>query len=424
MKSRLFLGSVMVLAVGVGLLVGLAPGCSSEGVVPPGEGGGGDSNRISPAEVDGRLVSANTRFGFRVFSGLVEGGVPGNVFISPSSVSFALTMTLNGAAGETEEAMAEALEIRDLSMEEVNEANAALVAWLEQADPRVTLAIANSLWGREGVPFYPEFLETNEAYFGAEVQSLDFADRRAPGIINEWVSRATRGKITEIVDAIPSEAILYLINAVYFKGPWKTEFDPSETRDRPFTLADGTEKPVPIMHQEGTFDYLRGDGFQAVGLPYGEGRMRMYVFLPDADSGLEAFLAELDATLWEEWMARFRPMEGDLGLPRFEVEYEEDLSALLKSLGMAIAFDQYEADFSRMLPVSSLQNAYISRVKHKTYVKVNEEGTEAAAATSVEVGITSVPQRFTMVVDRPFFFAIRDDATGTVLFLGAIVDPA
>jgi serine protease inhibitor len=402
----------------------LVVGCTSDGVAPAGDDRS-DPKRVSPGDVDRRLVEANTRFAFNLFSELVSDGATENIFVSPPSISFALSMTLNGAAGETYEAMANALEAGELSAEEINHANATLMAWLEQAEPKVVLSIANSLWAREGIPFYPAFLKANETYFDAEVSSLNFRDPASVNRINNWVSEETHERITEIVDSIPAEAILYLINAIYFKGTWATEFDVAKTRDRSFTLLDGASKSHPTMHQfKERHLYLRRDGFQSVSLPYGEdGRIGMYVFLPDKDSSLDEFLGDLSAEAWEEWMSGFYEMEGDLGLPRFEIEYEINLNNVLAALGMGIAFDEYGADFSRMLPVSSTANAYISKVLHKTYVKVNEEGTEAAAVTSVEVGITSIPDRFVMIVDRPFFIAIRDSETGTILFMGAIVEP-
>ncbi len=400
-------------------------GCGGDGTAPTDGSGRDPSSRVSPTDVDERLVSANTRFAFHLFSELVGDGVEENLFVSPPSIAFALTMTLNGADAETYEAMAEALEISDLTLEEINEANAVLMAWLEQADPKVQLFIANSLWAREGIPFRQEFMEVNTEYYGAEVTNLNFRDPRAVDVINGWVNEATREKIPTIIDRIPPEAILYIINAIYFKGLWTEPFDEADTREEPFTLPNGSEVIHPLMHQTEYYRYLEDPGFQAVSLPYGEdGRFSMYVFLPDEASSLDEFLGKLSSETWEDWMSRFRSMKGSLGFPKLEVEYETLLNEVLSDLGMGVAFDPGGADFSRMYRVSAFQNVYIDRVKHKTYVKVDEEGTEAAAVTSVGIGITSGPTEFFhMIVDRPFFFAIRDNETGTILFMGTVVDP-
>ena len=381
--------------------------------------------KLAKEPVPPNLVAANTRFAFKLFRELAAQDAGKNLFISPSSVSLALAMTYNGADGTTQTAMANALELGGMSLEEVNQANLVLLSNLAYADEKVRLAIANSLWSREDMPFYPDFIDRNRHYYGAEVTNLDFTDPKTPDIINAWVNRNTNGKITKIIDAIPPEMILYLINAIYFKGEWSEQFDLKNTRDQEFTLLDGSKKAVPMMHQSDTYRYYRGDSFQAVSLPYGEKRFSMYVFLPDESSSLAALQERLTADVWEGWMAQFHPMGGDIGLPRFELEYEKQLNDALKATGMEIAFDPERANFGKMLPVSPSRNAYISEVKHKTYVKVNEEGTEAAAVTSVGMGISSVsvPQRFTMIVDRPFFVAIRDDTSRTVLFMGSIVDP-
>ena len=386
---------------------------------------GAADRKLADVPVPADLVSANTRFAFELYRQVLKQDAGKNVFISPASVSIALAMTYNGADGSTKEAMARTLELGDMALDDVNQANLILLSNLAYADSKAILAIANSLWSRENMPFYPDFIDRNRKYFGAEVTNLDFDDPNSVNVINDWVRRNTNGKIPKIVEDIPPEMILYLINAIYFKGTWSDEFDPKQTRDEEFTLLDGSKKRVPMMHQTKSYRYLPGSGFQAASIPYGDSaRFSMYVFLPDPGSSLEAFQGNLTAENWETWMASFGEMEGNLGLPRFEIEYEKKLNDVLKAIGMDIAFDPGQANFGKMLPVSGSANAYISEVKHKTYVKVNEEGTEAAAVASVGIGYTSVPQRFTMVMDRPFFVVIRDNVSGTILFMGSIVDPA
>jgi serine protease inhibitor len=371
-----------------------------------------------------KVASATTEFGFELFEQVVKQHPSKNIFVSPSSVAFALTMTYNGAAGTTQEAMARTLRFAGMDLHDVNRGHAVLKEVLENPDPQVQLEIANSLWARKGIRFRPEFLAANRSFYDAEVMVLDFRDPGSLSAINGWVNRKTKGKIDRIVDRIDPSSILFLINAVYFKGKWTEPFDENVTREHPFTLLDGRQKSHPMMFQSGRYRYLEGEGFQAVSLPYGEGRVSMLVFLPSRDSSLHAFHTSLSRQAWDGWMTRFRYMEGDIALPRLKLDYEATLNEALKALGMAIAFDRNRANFERMCP--SPPRLYIDQVKHKTFVEINEEGTEAAAVTSVEMKATAMPppeKHFTMVVDRPFFFAIRDNDTGTILFVGSIVEP-
>ena len=374
--------------------------------------------------VDSRLVSANTTFGFKLFAKVAEQDGGKNIFISPASIGLALAMTYNGAAGETKDGMARALEIQGMNHLELNQAYSQLRTALESADPKVQLSIANSLWGKKGVEFNPSFIERNKQYYGAEITALDFNDPGAPAAINSWVSDKTKGKIDKIIDRIESQAILFLINAIYFKGAWSAEFDKAKTRPDQFTTLAGLQKPHPMMNQSGKYRYYEGKDFQAVSLPYGGGRISMYIFLPAKSTSLGAFQKGLNAANWDSWMRAFVETQGDIAVPRFRVEYEIGLNEALKQLGMGTAFDADRADFSGI--AKSSENVFISRVKHKAFAEVNEEGTEAAAATSVEMSVTSVmrPRKsFRMIVDHPFFCAIRDNTTGALLFMGSIVDP-
>jgi serpin B len=374
--------------------------------------------------IDSRLVSANTRFGFKLFSEVAARNAGKNVFISPSSVALALAMTYNGADGETRQAISRGLELKEMSLEDANRANLQLKSALEKADPKVQLQIANSLWARKEISFRPDFLERNKEFYGAEVTELDFNDPNSPAAINDWVSRKTNGKIERIVDQIDRDSILFLINAIYFKGKWTAEFKKEETREDNFTTGDGRQKKHPMMTQSGKYNYFDGKKFQAVSLPYGDRRLSMYIFLPAKGSTLAELQKSLTAENWEKWMDEFDQTPGDIVVPRFRVEYEVELNDALAALGMGVAFDPDRANFSKM--AQGDEQIAIKKVKHKTFAEVNEEGTEAAAATSVEMTVTSVQvprERFRMVVDRPFFCAIRDNQSGAVLFMGAINDP-
>ena len=374
--------------------------------------------------VDGSVVTANTKFGFSLFNEIRKTEQDKNIFISPFSVSVALAMTLNGAAGETEQAMTNTLQLHGLDSESINTGYAGLRQTLLTSDPKVTLTIANSLWARQGFSFKPDFLQRNTQFFGAEISTLDFDNSSASKTINQWVDTNTNGKIQKIVgDQIDPITVLFLINAIYFKGTWQKEFDPSKTREGPFHLANGDEKQVPMMRQQRWYPYYREENFQAISLAYGDGQMSMYIFLPDRESDLNIFLENLNAESWENWMSQFHEQDVSLVMPKFKLEYGKTLNDPLKALGMDVAFDPELADFSRMASLE-FGNLYIEKVVHKTFVEVNEEGTEAAAATSVEVGVKSVPPPpISFSVDRPFFFAIRDNETKTVLFMGIVVEP-
>jgi serpin B len=370
---------------------------------------------------DNWLTSATTRFAFKLFAQLTQHERGKNIFISPASVFLALAMVYNGAAGETQGGMAEALELAGVSLDEVNRAGAELLRSLQSTDPQVHLAVANSLWGRQGIAFDREFQRRCVEFYAAEVETLDFADPRAPSAINGWVRQHTNGKIEKILDWINRDTLLVLLNAIYFKGNWTRLFDRQRTEARAFHLLGGGQKQLPLMAQSGEYSYCEGPDFQAVSLPYGGERLSMYVFLPEQRGGLAAFQQRLSDANWSAWMRQFRKTEGTIALPRFKLEYEVTLNQALQTLGMAAAFDARRADFAGM-GAGALK---IDEVKHKTFVEVNEEGTEAAAVTAVTMMRASfVPKRtFRMVVDRPFFCAIRDNQIGTILFMGAILDP-
>ena len=376
------------------------------------------------AALDPRLTAANQAFGFKLFSQLVGQDASRNLLISPTSISMALSMLYNGAAGNTQQAMTKTLELQGLSLSELNQANAALLTALEQADPAVKLSIANSLWGRDGIAFNPDFLQQTQMFYQAEIASLDFNSPDAVGRINGWVSQNTNGKIPQIIDQIDPAQILFLINAVYFKGNWTTQFDPAKTTEQPFHRFDGSQKLHPLMAQRGQYLYTETEQFQAISLPYGNRRLSMDIVLPKAGSSLNEVYRNLDAATWETWRGQFRRREGEIRLPKFTFEYDTNLIPALEALGMGDAFGE-RADFSNLSQSKSQGKLQVDQVKHKSFIEVNETGTEAAAVTSIGVRATSINPvpPFQMTVDRPFFCAIRDSETGTLLFIGSVVDP-
>jgi len=385
-------------------------------------GTGSDQQRVPSrplTSLEKALVSADNSFGFKLFTAVNKDETGKNVFVSPLSVSMALGMTLNGANGATRDSMARTLEFAGLSQSDINTSYKSLITLLTGLDPNVTFQIANSIWYRPYLNVEKEFKDVNKEYFNAEITSLDFDDPSAPGIINSWVDRSTNGKITKIIEGgIPWEIVMYLINAIYFKASWTYRFDENLTRDDLFELPDGTKKPCRMMFQKATFRYFGNGELQAIDLPYGDAGFSMTVLLPKPGTKIDAFVSQLTEQRWKEWTAAFGKLELDVYLPKFKLEYEKKLNDVLKAMGMAIAFSTTDADFTK---IDKRGGLFISEVKHKTFVQVDEEGTEAAAVTSVGVGLTSAGPEFR--ANRPFVFVIRDSHSGSILFVGKIVEP-
>ncbi|WP_419165589.1 serpin family protein [Candidatus Palauibacter sp.] len=399
-----------------GALLLLAPAGCGEPFTGP--SGGVDEitqlpRALSAAEIE--LIAANNRFAFGL---LAQANRPGaNLFLSPLSASMALGMTMNGAAGETWNQMRDALGFGSLTEEEINASYESLLELLSGLDPAIETAVGNSVWTRQGFPVHADFLDAVREAFDAEVAELDFAHPSASERINEWVEAATRGRIEDMVPAaIPNAVVMYLINAIYFKGSWTLRFDPSDTRSQLFHLDDGSTLTVPLMTIATDLPYQENSRFQAVDLPYGGRAFSMTVLLPKQGVSVDALAASLDAGEWEDIAAGFRETDLQLFLPRFRMAYERTLNDDLAALGMVDAFD-HRADFTRLSPVGGL---WISEVKQKSWVDVNEEGTEAAAAT-----VVSIVERSGHVVraDRPFLFFIRERLSGTILFAGKLSSP-
>ncbi|MDW7672676.1 MAG: serpin family protein, partial [Bacillota bacterium] len=315
-----------------------------------------------------------------------------------------------------------------VDLERFNANNLARLYLLQEADPEVTLNIANSLWVREGEELDPAFVERNQSHYDAMVQALNFDDPEAAATINAWVKDRTGGLIEDIVEPpIDAQTILFLVNAIYFQGDWTVPFNPDNTVKDVFHGPDGEINEVPFMYRSSEFRYAEKVGaFQAVRLPYGKDeRLAMIVFLPAEGTSVVDVAMELDAASWNEWRWELRSREGQLWLPRFTMEYEKTLNQALEELGMDIAFDEGRADFFGMIPRDEGLRLFISEVKHKAFITVDEEGSEAAAATSVEIAVTSAPptEPFQMKVDRPFIFLIHDQETNEVLFTGSVADP-
>jgi serpin B len=368
------------------------------------------------------LIESDNKFGIKLFKEIVKETGDSNVFISPLSVSMALGMTYNGADGSTKEAMEKTLELSGLTMEEVNESYKNLIHLLTQLDPNVEFNIANSIWYRQGITPLDDFLNRCRDYFYALVTGMDFSAPDAADIINGWVDENTRGKIKEIVrKPIRPDIIMYLINAIYFKGTWTYQFDKDQTEDDWFYLADDSAVRCRMMEQRAIYDYYLDDEFVAVDLPYGDGKFSMTIFLPNWDKDVNDLIDRLDQDSYDLWISSLSTPEDsfDVYIPKFKLKYGLKLNDVLKSLGMEIAFGP-GADFSKMYQGGGV---WIDKVLHKTFVEVNEEGTEAAAVTSVSI-CSSASQGFSsFMVNRPFMFVIRESESGTILFVGKIIDP-
>jgi serpin B len=373
----------------------------------------------SLSAAEGRVRGAANRFTFALFGRLGQAQRGSNVFVSPLSASMALAMTMNGAAGSTLDQMRSTLALGDAPPEEINRGYEGLITLLRGLDRAVEFRIANSIWHERTFPFHRSFFDAVRGPFGAEVRGLDFGSPSALSTINAWVNGQTNGKIPKILDQIPADARMYLLNAIYFKGSWRRRFDPARTENGQFTTAAGVTQPVRLMHSQHEMRYLETAELQAADLAYGGDAFAMTVILPKPGTDVETLAASLDGQRWTALVDGLRESEVNLYLPKLKLEYERALNDDLEALGMRQAFVPGGADFTRMSPVG--RDLYISLVKHKSYVDVDEEGTEAAAVTSVEIRVVSAPIVPTMRVDRPYLFAIRDRLSGTILFIGKIV---
>jgi len=389
---------------------------------------GTDDPGIKDITIDAKsekLVEADNEFGLDLFKKVYDDPeTPGNFMISPLSVSLALSMAYNGANTETKEEMKEAMRLDGLTPEEINNAYKSLVEALTSADDKVMMEVANSIWYRNNYSVQQSFLDINKNYYDAEVNAADFNNPETVDLINGWVSDKTHEKIPEIIKAIPSDAVMYLINAIYFNGTWTKEFNPESTQEFSFENEKGNYVVAELMGRKDSLNYFSNETFSAIELPYGKGNFNMMVMLPNYDKSVGEVIGQLSPSNWEKWQKAFVHTNSvDIRLPKYKIEFEIMLNDILKSMGMQQAFTT-SADFSGINPARDL---YISMVKHKTFVEVDEEGTEAAAVTIIGFTNTSVnpvgPQWIPFYCTRPFLFAITEKETGAILFMGKVGDP-
>ena len=374
-----------------------------------------------------KLAAANNAFAFNLLRQIAKEQPAANIFISPYSAATVLQMVANGAVGQTKTEMQQVLATKALPPDMVNAgAQAAAQSLNSLNNTNLILTTANSIWYQGGRPVNPDFLALNRQFFGSTIEPMDFADPHAVDVINAWANEKTRGRISHLADGMidPQNTRMFLANAVYFKGKWSDPFQPDDTKNRTFHLRGGGQKEIPMMTQSKTFTYRHGTGYQAVRLPYEGENLAMYVFLPETNSSLEHLLGILNGDRWQRvTKPGFSEKDGTVVLPKFKLEYSVELAPPLQSLGMKLAFDRKQADFSGIA-----SNLYVSAARQKTFVEVKEEGTEAAAVTAVMMELSTGPEppreHFDMIVDRPFVFLIEDNRTGMILFMGVMFDPA
>lgn len=368
-----------------------------------------------------QLVTSSDDFAFRLFKQVYNSEPNKNLFVSPLSISMALGMTMNGADGTTYDAMKSALSLKTFTRQQANETYHSLMSLLTTIDPKVTMNIGNSIWYNKNYSFQTDFIETNKKYFNAIVNAMNFLDPATINVINNWVKTATKDKIEKIVEEISPQTIMYLINAIYFKGVWKLQFDKTKTYDDFFTTESGKRVAVKMMQQESDVSTYSNDLFTAVELPYSSGSYSMMLLLPNSSKKLKDVADFFSKNNFDTISKNFSISKKNLFLPRFKLEYKLKLNDALIALGMGEAFDPAKANFTKLY--SGVGNAYISDVLHKTYVDVNEEGTEAAAVTSVEIRVTSIMNN-DIKFNKPFLFLIREKNSGAILFIGTVNDPS
>jgi serpin B len=364
------------------------------------------------------IVTAANAYSFALWRTINDSLAAENVFVSPLSASFALGMTMNGASGATYDEMRSALQFGNIDLAAIDSGYKSLIALLTSLDPSTTMQIANAIFYSQTFPFNSSFTQTVATYFDAAVTPRDFHDLQGTmTAVNGWASSKTNGRIPQVLDSVDPSAVMYLLNAIYFKGSWRDRFDPAETQDATFHAVSG-DQSSKLMHREGKMLYAETSDYQAVDLPYGDSAFTMSVVLPKDGRSVESVAASLTPTAWQSLSGAFAPREVDLSLPRVTLSWKRDLRGNMNALGMRTAFVD-GADFTRMSPLGN--QLVMSLLQQNTFVSIDETGTEAAAVTVGGISVTSAPVITTVRVDRPFIFVIRERLSGTILFMGKIV---
>jgi serine protease inhibitor len=368
------------------------------------------------------LIESGNAFAFDIFSQVLKStGENENVMISPLSISYALSMTLNGASGTTRVAMLDALRLNGISVDAINNSYKNLTAALLSVDKRVLMSIANSVWIENNFTVKKSFTDILTDYYNADAEKFDINDASAPDKMNAWIEDNTNGLIKEMIDKLQDNTVMLLINAIYFKGKWKSQFDESNTIQIPFYKSAGNQVNVPMMKLKTDFNVYAGNGFVLAEFPYGQGNFVMDVILPNEQNGLSNTLASVSDASFAAWLSQMSARETDVSFPRFKYGFKKTLKEVLSDMGMGIAFTD-EADLSN---ITDQYDLLINDVTHQSFIETNEEGTEAAAATVVEVGVTSFPPAaLVFKMDHPFLYIIRETTTNSIIFMGRVADPS
>jgi serpin B len=366
------------------------------------------------------LIESENSFAFDIFKKVIENeGGSENIIISPLSISYALSMTLNGANGATRNAMLEALRVNGITPEIINNSYKNLSEALLNVDKRVLISIANSVWTENNFVVKKPFTDILTGFYNAESKSFDINDPLAPKQINSWIESKTNGLIKNMIDKLNDNTVMLLINAIYFKGKWKSQFDVKNTIQRSFDKPGGATSEVPMMKQTSDFKIFTGEAFVLAEFPYGQGNFVMDVILPDDQNGVNGIIPLINDNSFKGWLNQMSERETDLTFPRFKYGYKKQLKDVLTDMGMGIAFSD-NADFSNISNLDLL----INDVTHQAFIETNEEGTEAAAATIVDIVATSMPAApFILNIDHSFLYIIRETTTNSILFMGRVVDP-
>ena len=367
------------------------------------------------------LIKSENTFAFDIFSKTAaNSGTSENVIISPLSISSALSMTLNGAGGSTREAMLQALRINGITPETINNSYKSLSEALLTVDKRVLISIANSVWIEKNFIVKKPFIDILTTFYDAESNGFNISDPLAPTKINNWIDTKTNGLIKNMISRLDDNTVMLLINAIYFKGKWKSQFNKDNTAKKTFYKPDVGAVSVPMMKQTSDFKIYTGSSFVMAEFPYGQGNFVMDVILPNDKYGVDAIIPLLNDTNYKSWLAQMREGKIDLSFPKFKYGYKTELKNTLSDMGMGIAFTN-NADFSNISDLDLL----ITSVLHQAFIETNEEGTEAAAATVVIIGLTSAGPTAPVIlnIDHPFIYIIRETTTNSILFIGKVADP-
>jgi serine protease inhibitor len=366
------------------------------------------------------LIGSENTFAFDIFKKVLENaGDNENIIISPLSVALALSMTLNGATGTTRDAMLEALRVKGITPDIINNSYKDLSEALLNVDKRVLISIANSVWIEKNFVVKKQFTDILTRYYNAESKSFDISDAQAPKQINTWIESKTNGLIKNMIERLNDNTVMLLINAIYFKGKWKFQFDAKNTVNKLFYKPVGTVSAVPMMKQKADFKSYTGTGFILAEFPYGQGNFVMDIILPDDNDGVKKIISSISSNSFRGWLDQLATKETEVTFPRFKYGYKKQLKDVLTIMGMGISFTD-KADFSNISNVPLL----INDVTHQAFIETNEDGTEAAAVTIVDIGVTSIPiSPFVVNIDHPFIYIIRETTTNSILFMGRVADP-